>query len=143
MCHTTSKQLPQQQHKPAKRYLFLVSAGRAHMRKLPAGYYALTLDVPFIDQVVRFTDRPYREASFISGKALKNLWANTGHSNFATDHPNAVLFTPHCSSDCRGVSVGTDANHISFIVKPIHQRMPAYGFLQKVTLTIDSLKKKA
>jgi hypothetical protein len=147
-CATQSSQsvtLQQQKQpaKPAKRYLFLVSSGYAHLHKISTSQYALKMDLPAINQVVAFTDRPYREAQFISAKQLQALWAK-GANSFAKDHPNAVLSSknlPPIIVEVYAVQVRT--NDITLIMRPLSQQMKKMEMLHKVALTIDGAEQGA
>jgi|GEM_PF-2802463 len=125
-----------QSAKPAKHYLFLVSADYAHIHKTKTSYYALTMHLPAIHQVVAFTDRPNRNAGFISAQKLQDLWS-LGANDFSVDHPNAVLSAKKMQPMIVEISkVQTHANDIVLTIRPLSQRIMPKALLQKVTLTI-------
>jgi hypothetical protein len=125
---------------PAKRYLFLVSSGQAQLNKASSDQYQLTLDLPSINQVVAFTDRPYREAEFISAKQLRDLWS-VGQNSFAQDHPNAVLSSKGMAPIIVEVSSAkTTQDRISLLIRPLSQKIKLNSTLHKVTLTIDGTR---
>lgn len=125
--------------KAKKSFLFLISSGDAQLNKLSSGQYQLTMDLPAIKQVVAFTDRPYRDAKFISAKKLQSLWS-VGKNSFAKDHPNAVLSSKKLWPTIVEVdSVHTIHDQIHLIVRPLSQTWGTLHNLHKVTLTIDGV----
>ena len=136
--HAASKaQITQQ--KPAKSYLFVVSSGAAQMKQLTHHRYQLTMNLPSIDQVVAYTDRPYYDAHFMTAKELQSLWSK-GKNSFAKDHPNAVLSSKNVWPtivEVESVTASHDQIHVTFM--PLSQKLPAITHLDKVTLTVDGV----
>ena len=71
-------------------FLFTLHAKKAGTSKNKNGSYTLTMDLPDIDQVIAFTDRPYRTVKYVTGMDLQKLWSK-GKNSFTLDPPNAVL----------------------------------------------------
>ena len=135
----TASAAPTMHKKPAKTYLFLVSSGTADLKKLSNHQYQLTMNLPSIDQVVAYTDRPYYDAHFMTAKELQSLWSK-GKNSFAKDHPNAVLSSKNVWPtivEVESVTASHDQIHVTFM--PLSQKLPAITHLDKVTLTVDGV----
>lgn len=79
-----------QASRKAPSYLFVMHANKGEISKNKNAGYSLTMNLPDVDQVIAFSDRPYRIVKYITGNALAKLWTK-GKNSFATDPPNAVL----------------------------------------------------
>jgi hypothetical protein len=72
-------------------YLYVVSAGKGQIEPLNRqGSYRLKLNLPAVDQVIEFSDRPERIVKYITGSDLNALWKQ-GTNSFKDTPPNAVL----------------------------------------------------
>jgi hypothetical protein len=121
-------------------WLFVVSAGEGKVKKSKTeGEYVLQFDVPAVNQVTMFSDRPNRLVRVISGQALKTKWSH-GLDSFHKDPPNAVL----SASNMEPVVVTLMAtkvkgSHIVYRFKVVKgdEQVPLKENLSKVVLTID------
>jgi hypothetical protein len=125
-------------HKHDGGWLYVVSSGKAYVHKLPGhDQYALTMYLPDLDQVTKFSDRPLRIVRYMSARALKSIWKE-GDNSFKVDPPNAVLF----AKNLRPVIVVIKSAHVhhnraTYIIEtPDLFGLPES--LHKVTLSIDS-----
>ena len=125
---TTAKQAPS--------FLFVVSAGQAKIKKSKTkGEHVLAMNLPHINQIIMFSDRPNRIVKYINGDDLKKLWKQ-GSDSFASNPPNAVLSTS-----------SMDANIVVLNGMKAKGNQVAYSFTSKqpiklkamrhITLTID------
>lgn len=71
-------------------YMYVVAAGRGHIQHVSTNHYILSMQIPSVNQVIQFSDRPQRIVKYISGQDLTNSWSQ-GDNSFTQDPPNAVL----------------------------------------------------
>lgn len=131
LSHTTK-------HKSDGGWLYVISSGKAYVHKMPGhDQYALTMYLPDVNQVTKFSGRPLRIVRYLSANALKSIWQE-GDNSFKADPPNAVLF----AENLRPVIVVLKSTHV-------HGNRATYDFetpdlfglphsLQKVSLSIDA-----
>lgn len=119
-------------------YLFVVAAGKGNLDyNNDSKTYTLSLNIPDLNQVLMFADRPNRTIKYITGTELQNLWTN-GTNNFKTDPPNAVLSSIAIPPTV--VVLGqmkVDNNTITYTFSCDKNLTPAN--LSHITLTIDDI----
>lgn len=126
-----------------KDFMFVVSAGKGSLSKYKTGEYQLTMDLPNVDQVTVFSQRPKRIVTVISGKYLSKFWY-LETNNFESSPPNALLST----QENRSIVVVLQSsmitgNKIVFKFKIVDKKQKfATKFtsllVYKIVLTIDS-----
>ena len=72
--------------KPPISYLFVISSKKSHIAKVSDHVYTLTLERGDLNNVLKFSDRPYRIAEYITPSDLADSW-KTGENSFAKIHP--------------------------------------------------------
>jgi hypothetical protein len=121
-------------------WLYVVSAGSGKIKpaKTP-GEYVVSMNLPDINQVTMFSDRPKRIVKIITGKDLRENWS-TGSNSFSTDSPNAVLSATSLHPLIVELTqIKTQKNTITVRFKPLQKTKPiGYKVLRKLVLTIDS-----
>ena len=71
-------------------YLFVLQAKQGTLTQDTSGQWTLTLKHKDVNNVIAFSDRPYRIVKYISATDLIKSWAK-GTNSFESDPPNAVL----------------------------------------------------
>ena len=112
-------------------YLFVLQAQQGTLAKNKDGQWILTLKHKDVNNVIEFSDRPYRYVKYISATDLKKLWG-TGTNSFESDPPNAVLTAQGQKAQIivlKGMTV--DHATVSYI---IHLTDRAIGSINKSSL---------
>ena len=71
-------------------YLYVITSKHGEIKQTSDGSWELILDHGNIEEVLAFSDRPYRIVKHITGEELKKLWPE-GHNSFEKDPPNATV----------------------------------------------------
>ena len=125
--------------------LFVIQARSGKVEKVDNVYYFEMNDVQ--SKMVTFTDRPYRDASFIEMRDFIKIW-DKGEDNFKSDPPNASVSAILSDSE-NGEQVihiielddpqyNEKEASLRFKVESIHSGLPLQEVkIEKVTLFID------
>lgn len=122
-------------------WLFVVSGGTGSITHASNGEYTLRMDLPKMDQVIMFSDRPNRIVRYISAKELKQL-GHTGPHNYNKIPPNAVLSAKQLRPlvvKLSSLTIKDDQTVYTFKPLKAGTKLPLGQALTKLTLTIDGL----
>ena len=110
--------------KPALSFLFVLHAKKgtvcptqATIKNNKKGIYTLKMNQSDADQVLAFSNRPYRKVDVLAGEQLADYW-KPGVNSFAADPPNAVLSGSNLNPVIvvlRSIKVGPDSVSFSVI----------------------------
>jgi len=122
-------------------FLFVLQAQQGTLAKNKDGQWILTLKHKDVNNVIEFSDRPYRIVKYISATDLKNLWG-TGTNSFEADPPNAVLTAKGYKAQIivlKAMTVKKDT--VSFQVHLTSSSIGSLenGNLENIALVIDNL----
>ena len=121
----------------APSYLFVLQAEKGTLKSLGKdGLFKLTLKHTDVNNVIEFSDRPYRMVKYITADQLKNSW-NKGTNSFESDPPNAVLMAKGHKAQIivlKGMTVTND--NVSF---QVHLTSYSIGSLENGNLENISL----
>ncbi len=116
-------------------YLFVVQSKTANIKQHKHGGYLLIMKKVNLNQVIEFSDQPFRVVKYITGSDLQNLW-NTGVNSFKKDPVNAVLVAKGEKAQIivlHGITVTN--NTIAFPISATN--MPKSLNLNDITVVID------
>lgn len=86
----SSEQNPPSANQGEPSYLFVIKSNYGVIQQTRSGTYQLILNHGDMENVLVFSDRPYRLVRNIMGSALQSVWTE-GNNSFADDPPNAAV----------------------------------------------------
>jgi len=124
-------------------FLFVIDAQKASLQQLKGetGMYLLTLKYADVNNVIAFSDRPYRLVNYMSAQQFQIMWGTGGSFSYQDDPPNAVLISNNQAAQIVVLQTITVLNDSKISFK-LHLTNPANGTLsatslKNVTLVID------
>lgn len=123
-------------------FLFVLQAKQGTLTKNKDGHFTLTLKHKDVNNVIEFSDRPYRIVKYITADRLKNSWAK-GTNSFESDPPNAVLMAKGHKAQIivlRGITVNNET--VTFDVNLTDRSIGSLKnrLLENISLVIDECR---
>jgi|GEM_PF-3417156 len=122
--------------------LFVVSSDQGYIKKVGANYL-MKLRLTDLNQMMFFTEQPYRLVRYVRNSALKKAWySKTLNASFSHNPPNATLSTLKARPSVIVLTqMKMHGQYISFTFHPIKSGMFAIptGSAHHLVLTIDSI----